>query len=219
MLFQKIVWDRWALPLLPIFTIVAAWGAIWLIDRLTLNRAMGWRIFAPLALAIATAAPLVVADLAQGRERLNDTRQQASRWAEAHIPPGNSVLLEHFAFDLLRQPDTLMFPVGAAGCLDARLLLKGKIAYSTIERLRQGRSNVDVGTVAHDKLETCRTDYVITTQLDRYAAERQRFPAEYAQYRTLLAGARQVAVFAPEPGRVGGWTTRIFKLDGAAVSR
>lgn len=218
LLAQRTVWDRWALPLLPILTIIGAWGAVWLFDKLTLNRARGWKNAFTLALALAAGGPLMMADIAQGKERLNDTRQEASRWAEAHIPPGKSVLLEHFAFDLVRQPNTFLFPVGAAGCLDAMSLIKGKIGYSTIDKLRQARSNIDIGTVARDKLATCRADYVITTQFDRYRAERQRFPAEYAQYRALLANARQVAVFAPQTGEVGGPLTRIFILDRQAAT-
>jgi len=213
LLVQRTVWDRWALPLFPILAIIGAWGAVWLIDKVTLHRARGWKIAATIVMAIAAGGPLLATDIAQARERLNDTRQQASRWAEAHIPPNKSVLLEHFAFDLVRRPNPFLFPLAAAGCVDAMSLLKGKIAYSTVDRLRQTRSNIDIGTVAHDKFETCRADYAITTQFDRYAAERERFPAEYAQYRNLLAGARQVAVFAPRPGAVGGPVTRIFKLS------
>jgi len=213
LLAQKTVWDRWALPLLPILAIAAARGAVWLVRRLASNRDHGSQIAVSIALAIAVGGPLVITDIAQARERLNDTRQQASRWVIGHIAPGRSVLLEHFGFDLVAQPNPFRFPVGAAGCLDALSLLKGKVAYSTIDKLRQARSNIDIGTVAADKLATCRADYVITTQLDRYYAERQRFPVEYAQYRRLLTGARQVAVFRPRPGEIGGPVTRIYRLN------
>lgn len=219
LLVQRTVWDRWALSLFPILAIVAAWGAVWLIDKITLHRTSGWKIAVTTVIAIAAGGPLLAADMAQARERLNDTRQQASRWAEAHIPTDKSVLLEHFAFDLVKQPNPFRFPLAAAGCVDALSLLKGKIVYSTIDKLRQARSNIDIGTVAHDKFESCRADYAIITQFDRYAAERQRFPAEYAQYRNLLAGARQVAVFAPKPGEVGGPVTRIFALERQRVQR
>ena len=127
-----------------------------------------------------------MSDITQSRERLNDTRQQASRWVRAHVPPGKSVLLEHFGFDLVRQPNPFLFPLGAAGCRDAMSLITGKLTYATVDVLRQSRSNIDIGTITPGKLETCRADYVITTQFDRYTAEKQRFPSEYAQYRMLL---------------------------------
>lgn len=212
LLASRTVWDRWALPLFPILSIVGACGAFWVLEKLAARFARGWEPLAKVVLAFACAGPLLLTNVAQSAQRLNDTRQEASRWMVAHIPPGKTVLLEHFGFDLVRRPNLFLFPAGAAGCLNAMALLKGEIAYSTVAKLRQARSNVDIGTVAREKLSTCRSNYVITTQFDRYKAERQRFPAEYAQYRMVLGGARQVAEFSPRPGVTGGPVTRIFRI-------
>ncbi|WP_338467476.1 glycosyltransferase family 39 protein [Novosphingobium sp. ZN18A2] len=214
---QKLVWDRWALPLLPLLSIVAAAGAAWIVDYIGGGRGASAKLATAAVIAIATGGPLLAADLAQGRERLNDTRQQASLWIETHVRPGKTVLVEHFAFDLVSRPYRFLFPAGDAGCLDVVATLEGKIPYSTITKLRHGRSTVDIGNVAPTELASCRADYVVTTQLDRYSAEKARFPAEYGQYRTMLAGAQQVSVFRPEPGVSGGPITRIFKLTRNGV--
>ena len=163
--------------------ITGARGAIWLPDKI----AKGWKL-----------PPAAILVIASGRATGPGEHCARRRAAVRHSSGGvaldggahsaKTVLFEYFGFDLVRQPHPFLFPVGAAGCLDAMSLLKGKIACSTVEQLRQARSNIDIGTVAHDKLSTCQADYFITTQFDRYNAERQRFPAEYARYRMLLWG-------------------------------
>jgi hypothetical protein len=162
--------------------------------------------------------PLLVQDWADARARLNDTRQRASRFAVAHIPAGSRVLIEHFGFDLYPQPWQIVFPLGRAGCVDARALLGGKVDYAAIEAARAGKSNVDYGTMPRAQAAGCRADYAIITQYDRYAAERADFAAEYQAYRDLLSGSQQLAVFAPQPGVSFGPVTRVVRLAPAALS-
>lgn len=209
---QNLVWERWAMPLMPLLAIaggagLVAFGAL-LARRLPPHLATG-----AIAIAIAvTLLPPALRAQADARARLNDTRQLASQWARANVPPGSSVLVEHFAFDLEDAPWDFLFPLGDAGCIDARALLHGKVQLGTIEANRGSRSNVDYGTVAPAMRESCRTDYALITQYDRYAAERTAFPAEYAAYRALLARGRAVATFAPAPGEVGGPVIRIVRF-------
>jgi hypothetical protein len=211
LLSQALVWDRWALPLLPLFAILAAGAATRLVA------ALPPRLAAPgaLALGLCVAVPLLITDVAQSRERMNDTRQMASRWVFDHVRPGETVLLEHFAFDLVGTPYHFLFPLGNAGCVDAAALLHGQVDYATVERLRQGRSNIDYGTVARDRIGTCRADYAILSQYDRYRAERPRFPAEYANYTDLIRRGRIVATFAPVRGESGGRIIRIVRFPTA----
>jgi hypothetical protein len=213
---QNLIWSRWALPLLPLLAI----GLGLILDRggallaSAFNRPQaGFALSLLGALALATA--LVLASLSEGRERLNDTRQQASRWLVANAAPGSTVLLEHFGFDLMQAPFSYRWPLGDAGCIDPIQLLRNKVSLRQIEALRSSRSNVDYGTVASAKLATCRADYAIITQYDRYAAERARFPREYAQYARLVESAETLAVFRPEPGVAGGWVVRVLKLPPA----
>jgi len=209
---QNLVWDRWVLPLMPLFAIIAALALARLgaIALSAMPRPVGGALMAG-ALAI-TLLPLGIAAQANGRIRLNDTRQQASVWARAHLPSGSTVLIEHFAFDLLPQPWHFLFPLGDAGCADVKAYLHGKVGYATIDASRGTRANVDYGTVAPDKRQTCRADYAILTQYDRYRVERQLFPTEYTAYQALLAQGEIMATFAPRPGESTGPIVRIVRF-------
>lgn len=206
--FQTMVWERWALPLLPLGAILTGAAVSWIAARLR----AGWRGPVAGALIIANVATPLVQARDDARARTNDTRQIASAWARAHIPPGSVVLIEHFAFDLLPQPWHFLFPIGDAGCVDAVAMLRGKTSYTPIDRARGTRANIDYGTMAPAQRGACRPDYAILTQYDRYRREAHAFPAEYAAYRDLLARGRIVARFDPVPGRIGGRNVTIVRF-------
>lgn len=216
---QTLVWERWIVPVMPVLALAAGLGWAALAARLELHlKAPAARAAALGVLGLALAWP-ALATAGRDAERRNDARQLASAWARAHIPAGSTVLVEHFAFDLLPRPWRLIFPMGLAGCIDTRALLGGKVQYSGIDGARGGRSNLDYGTLPPDRRGTCPADYAILTQYDRYAAEPARFPGELAMYRELLSRGRIVATFATQRGKVGGWTTRIVALPrGQAAS-
>ena len=197
---QSMVWERWALPMLPLGAITISMA----LHALAQRAGERWRLVVLTAGVMAMAVPMLAEARAQARERMNDTRQQASAWAQRNIPPGSTVLIEHFAFDLVSQPWRFLFPVGDVGCVDAIGLLQGKTSYGPIDQARGTRSNVDYGTMAPSKRDTCRSDFAILTQYDRYSAERVAFPHEFSAYRALLAQGRVVARFAPLPGVAGG---------------
>lgn len=85
----------------------------------------------------ATLLPLASQSIGDGRARMNDTRQQATRWAVRNVPSGSSVIIEHFAFDIVDAPWRILFPMGDAGCVDAKAMLQGKISYSLVEASRE----------------------------------------------------------------------------------
>jgi hypothetical protein len=206
---QTLVWERWALPLMPIGAIIAGLGFMVLRDALAhvLPDTRARRAVQAVVLAIVLGlcfVPLAVAAWSDGRARMTDTRQLASAWARRHVPHGRTILVEHFAFDIVGEPWRFLFPMGDAGCVDAGALLHGKIDYATIERARGTRSNVDYGTIAPDRADTCRADVAILTQYDRYRLEQALFPREAATYRRLLAQGKVRATFAPRPGHVAG---------------
>lgn len=201
---QHLVWERWGLPLLLFAALLAGRGAVWLYDGAgRFLRPTAARGLAGVVALLALALPLKVTT-ADAVERLHDTRQLAAQWAKAQIRPGQSVLIEHFAFDIVGEPWTILFPLGDAGCVDALAALRGKIDYSLVDGARQARSNIDYGTVAAERRSSCATDFAILTQYERYRAERDRFPEQYAAYADLLAKGTVVARFAPEAGRRGG---------------
>jgi 4-amino-4-deoxy-L-arabinose transferase-like glycosyltransferase len=206
---QTLVWERWAVPLLPLGAIMIAAG----LSRMREALSRGAGRAALLAIILLIAGPLLVRDQADARERLNDTRQAATVWAHAHVPAGSTVLIEHFAFDLISEPWHFLFPVGDAGCVDAIGFLRGKKGYGMIDQARGGRANLDFGTMAPERRDDCRPDFAILTEYERYAQERAAFPAEYAAYRELLARGTVVARFQPQAGVAGGKTVLIVRFD------
>jgi 4-amino-4-deoxy-L-arabinose transferase-like glycosyltransferase len=209
---QHLIWSRWVLPLLPAACICAA-AAVAALGRAA-SRAFP-RLKAPVAagaIAALVAIPSLAAAVGQARERGNDTRRQAALWAAAHIPPGSTVLIEHLELSLRHEPWTFLFPVSEAGCIDGLKALGGGVRYEEFEKLRVKSPIVDVGNVSPERLDSCRADYAILTYYDLYRAEAQRFPKELQTYKSLLAGGRTIALFAPRPGRAGGPFVRIVAL-------
>jgi hypothetical protein len=209
---QALVWERWAVPLLPLLTIAAAVGLVgageWARARFG-TTAQRSAIVAGLA---AVAIPLLLTGRAQARERDTDTRLLAGAWAKRHIPPGSTVVVEHAAFDILGQPWRFLYPMGSVGCVDVRAALGGKIAYSTVDKRRGGKPVVDIGSVDPARFASCRGDWAITANWDRYLVEPAHFRGEIANYARLARGGRIVATFRPEPGRIGGPIVRVVRL-------
>lgn len=211
---QNLVWERWVLTVLPVLAVLAGRACAWIAAIFAGNGIYRRPAVVGIAgaLVLLLAVPQVAAVASQTRERLNDTRQIAARWADRHIPAGSSVLIEHFDFGMASRPWTIRFPMGDAGCIDAKAMLRGKISYAIIDAARGSRANVDIGTVSPASRESCATDYAIFTSYDRYRAERVRFPSETASYEAILKRGQVVASFHPEPGQVGGPIVRIVRV-------
>lgn len=208
---QSLVWERWVVPLLPFLALAAATaiGAFADLLRSRLARRL------PAVELIATAliiAPLIAAVHAAKTERANDTRQAAAAWVKANVPRGDTILVEHAAFDLLRGGYRLFFPLGSAGCVDAGAMLAGRIRYDTVETLRTGRPIVDIGHVEPSRLASCRGDYAIFTHYDVYQTDPRAFAAQLDAYRLVATGGRVRAVIRPQPGLRGGPVIRIVEL-------
>lgn len=211
---QTLIWERWVLPLLPLMAIAGGLATVWLWDflRARLTATMTGRGLFTVIVIVAMLLPAVVQVFGNARVRLNDTRQMATRWANGRIPAGSTVMIEHFGFDLVSEPWHILFPLGDLGCVDAKAMLAGKIQYSKIDAGRKQRSNVDYGTLNPAVRHTCRADWAILSQYDRYSAERDLFPTEFGGYADLLAGAEIVATFVPEPGRSSGPIIRVVRF-------
>lgn len=219
---QRLVWDRWVVPLIPLMAILAAALLMALAHAVGRRlRGSGARVVGGLVMAlglVGAVVPMSLADMAQARGRKNDTRQRASVWATAHIPAGATVMIEHFGFDLYPRPWRILFPVGLAGCVDARALLRGGAEYKAIDTARAGHSNIDYGTLPADRRASCHADFAIITQFDRYAAEANAFPQEYGAYVELLSRGRVVASFFPDSGYSAGPVVRIVDFRRPAAS-
>lgn len=212
---RSLVWERWLVPLLPFIALAAA-AAIcalgdWLRGRLKLQ--LTGLEFAVILLLL---VPMSLATQASQTERLNDTRQIAAAWIKANTPRGSAILVEHAAFDLLQSGWELRFPLGSAGCVDARGLLTGRISYSRVETLRSGRAVVDIGHVDKAQQGSCRAPFAVFTHYQVYADERQRFGAQWEAYRSIAAGGRVRAVIRPIPGETGGPVVHIVQMPDSA---
>lgn len=209
---QQQTWSRWITPALPMLAIAAAFATVTLgralVARLRANARQG----AALLLSVLVLTPSVAGAMEGARARANDSRDQASAWAVAHIPPGSTVVVEHLALDLRPQPWRILFPIGAAGCVDGRRILSKGVKLEDVQKARGRSPIVDLGNVPADRLGSCRADFAILTYYDLYLAERQGFPDQVATYDRLLAGGRTVALFQAPPGLAGWPTTRIVAL-------
>ncbi|WP_114952194.1 ArnT family glycosyltransferase [Sphingosinicella terrae] len=210
---QSLVWERWLVPLLPFLALGFAWAAVTIVG-LTVAR---WRLIVSLGLAAALALPMLQATHARSIERRNDTRQIASAWIRANVPPGSTILVEHAALDLLQGPWKIIFPLGSAGCVDAREMLGSQISAGDVQERRRGTPIVDLAHVDSEKLATCRADFAVLTRFDRYQAERRRFPTEHARYVSLTQAGRLLWMAAAREGVAGGPEVRILALGPRAT--
>lgn len=205
---QHLVWERWALPMLPFLAIGIAYATVAIAD-FARRQGTKWAIVTGLAVTIVTTVPMAIRARAEATERLNDTRQRASQLVMKLAKPGDSVLIEHFGFDLLPTDLLLLWPVPVSGCIDPRPILSGQVSLQQTEYLRGGNSNVDIGSVSMEKLATCRADYIILTHYDRYIREQHRFPEQVGHYKALIKDYEEVAVFEPV---TSGQSTRIVRV-------
>ena len=205
---QSLRWERWVVPLLPFLSIAAGRALCGLAqvaaDRF--DRRAHWLAAAVLAVVL---LPMLAVTHAKAVERAHDTRQVASAWIRAHVPPGSSVLVEDAAFDLLNGPWSVRFPLGTAGCVDARTLLGGRVSSAKVQHLRGSAPSVDFGHVAQAHFASCRTDYAVFSHLALYQQDPGHYPEVLARYQQWLAKARVVAVLRPVPGKRGGPTIYI----------
>jgi len=210
---QGLIQMRWVVPILPMLTILVAVAAFRLIDLIA-DRTSKFVGFATATLVVGLlVVPTAMTAQAETIERMHDTRRAATDWARAHIPAGSSIAIEYLAFDVLSQPWHFKFPAGTPGCVEVAANLQTQIPYSKIGRWRQNRALVDIGTINPAMIDTCRTDYLILADYDRYIAERGYYEPELSVYQQLMSEGHQVAVFRPVAGQSGGPIVRIIKRD------
>lgn len=210
---QTLRWERWVVPLLPFACLAAARGLWALADVCRTRWPKGGRWIALPALA-AIAWPMIAATQIKAVERARDTRQIAAAWVRAHVPPGQAILVEHAAFDLLRGPWSLRFPLGAAGCIDVRRQLAGQVRYSRVERARRDSPIVDLGHVDPATLPSCAADYGLFSNYGRYPPGSR----ERRAYDRVIGDGRLLAVIAPQAGVSSGPTVYLFRLGRPPLS-
>ena len=208
---QNLIWERWVVPLLPLLTIGLAYATVALVDKVR-TQAPRFKLPVAIALTLLVAVPPLRVANAQAAERAVDTRRLATAWAMQHIPAGNTVAIEYLAFDALSAPWHFLYPGGNRGCFDPRTFVTRQITVSTVGSWHSSRPVVDFADIEPNRTASCRADYLIFANYDRYVAESGRFPTEIANYRRIAAGGHEVAVFTPRWGSVGGPIVRIIRL-------
>ncbi len=209
---QGLVWDRWLVPLLPVFAIGAGVAIVTIADSVKPT----WHRPILAALVALLVVPMLVTTRIEAAERTNDTRRLASNWARAHFKPGDTVIVEQLAFDILHAGWRFLYPAGDAGCVDVFANLKAKIPYRTIEKWRGKRPIVDLGTINPAMIHTCAADWAIVVDYDRFRHEAPLYRPEIAVYEAAIATGGVAATFVPERGRVGGPIVRIIRMGGLA---
>lgn len=208
---QALLWERWIVPMLPFVAIASAQGLCCVVDLLRQHLKRRAPIFMAAA-ALLAILPMIHATQVAGATRTQDTRQIASDWVHSHVPNGSSIVVEHAAFDILGGPWKIVFPLGSAGCVDAREVLGKRIRYSRVDKLRSGRAVVDLAHVDLARLSGCRADYAVLSHYDGYRDDPVHFRDELARYALLLRGGRMMATFRPEQGARTGPVVRIVRL-------
>lgn len=212
---QALIWERWAVPLLPFAALFTGMAVAALVGW---ARAQGDRVAGLAAAAMLMAAlipPAMGALQSRAAERAHDTRMLASAWVRDHVPPGSRIVLEHLAFDLLDPQWTFLLPAGDRGCLEASGQLKARAGPGTLDSWRGKRAVVDFGTMEDSGLASCRADFAVFSHYDRYKVEGALYAREAGRYERFVRGGRLRATFRPEPGRTGGPYIRIVELKGA----
>lgn len=212
---QHLVWERWVVPMLPLLTIAIAFVAVRLVEIVRQHRP-ALALPAMLALAVGIVLPTLDIANAQAAERATDTRRLASMWARRHIPSGSTVAIEYLAFDALSAPWSFLYPAGDRGCVDVRANLSAQVTVATVGTWRSTRSIVDFGGIEPRQTASCRADYLILANYDRYLAEPKQFSREIDNYRRIMQGGRTIAVFVPKAGVSGGPIVRIIALGQSA---
>ncbi|MCX8474497.1 MAG: glycosyltransferase family 39 protein [Sphingomonas sp.] len=207
---QALRWERWLIPLLPFTAIACGYAVHALADMVRARTGRPLRALEPLA-ALLLVFPMLHTTQLRAVARANDTRQLASAWIHAHVPADSTILVEHAAIDLVSGPWKLLFPLGSAGCVDARAALAGRIRYAEVEKLRSGSPIVDLASVDMPRLAGCRARYLILSHYDRYRDARTSYAQEWRRYAALTQGSALRAVIAPVDGRRAGPTIHIFE--------
>ncbi len=212
---QRIIWARGIVPIVPMLSVFAAVALChvgdWIGARVGRLPAIVWQV----ALATAMLVPMLVTAHAEANERRHETRSIAAIWAKAHIPAGSRVVIEHLGFDMVDQPWTVLTPAGHVGCVDAVKHLKNTIGYDAIDGWRSGKYIVDLGTIDPGRLETCRAEYAILSDYDRYRAEAPFYREELGIYAAFLHGGRLLKTIRPVAGQSTGPVVRIVGFAAA----
>jgi uncharacterized membrane protein len=181
-------WDRWIIPILPIFLICIVFALITLITffskRLNLNTKTEYSLFL-LAIALILSEPGYRVILQNVRDANPSTRIIAREWILQNLPPGSKIAQEEYAAPL----DDTNFDVFKTISLSTS-------GYTLEEASRSGYRYVVASSAIYN----------------RYMAEPDRYSNEVKFYETLFLRGKLLQKFEPSYLR-GGPTIIIYELQ------
>ncbi len=209
---RALIWVRWVVPILPLLAILAALALFALLNQITSKRIR----FASSAVAmVLLSGSLANSARLKSIERTHDTRDLAADWIINNVPRGKSIVIEHIAYRLYSGGWDLRYPMGSAGCLDGVAVLKGRVQLKDVEKKQGGRPAINIGSIAPEKIASCRADFAMFTEYDQYLGEKELWAPELKIYSSLMESTKPCATFRPVAGQYGGPIVRIFGPSGA----
>lgn len=183
---QPLHWDRWLIPALPMFTILAGLGLekfiklIWQLTQPRVDKSLLTSVLV-IAVSLFPLSKTIVSDI---NRSLPDTRILTKAWIETHIPPGTKIAVDAYAAPV----DPSQFVLLKTFSLSSRPL-----DYYYQEN--------------HEYL------VVSSKMYNRFMAEQNRYPNEVNFYHRLEKEATLVRRIAPIPWHVTGPEISIYRLD------
>ena len=199
-------WKRWIVPIIPFLCILLAYAvyevAGWLRQRLNPRIAL----WVGLILFITISAPLLKADVLQGREMSGiDTRTLARQWMISEIPVGSRVLVEIY---------TPQLPKGLFNFLEVSsdgVLVEVDAEKMNYETFRPGGHLGKIRDV--QDIQRRNIEYIVMSNIyDRYLAERENYSEIVATYEKLMNSGTLIYEVQSTPGINSGPRIRIYKL-------
>jgi hypothetical protein len=196
-------WLRWALPLVPL----AAIGAAWLVDRadgrLAARVTPRWLRFGRIVVACLLVLPIAVPTLGLVRSLAvtDDSRLRAIEWLEQEVPPGSTLLIDIFTTPV--RVDRYDVRIGLLDSLVRWQDLSPKLRPTGFGSI--GETWADTPDSLLRAIDREGVDLIVLSGLfvDLLRAEATRFPEMHAVYEALLAAYPVVRTFDADDAPLG----------------
>ena len=199
---MKLRWVRWAVPLTPFLSLLAALGFAQLNAWINSRFRSKWITVSVVGLALVCVG-IPAHDSYLSARALGGTSTQtiAWEWIMRNVPPGRSILQERYTPQL--PPDRYVLYWAPAG--------------QVVRREQKSRYVIPQGIVGTLKdvasIREQGVDYILLgTDYDRRLREADRYVGELAVYEYIMKNCRLVLDVWPEYGRVAGGQVRIYKV-------
>ena len=204
---MRLRWDRWALPLIPLLAILAAFGFSNLIRIVVAPKASRLGMAMVAALVCAWLAIPTARSVERARGLASDyTISLAWEWVMENVEPGAVVLGERYTPQLPRDRYTLLEAQEHGGI--------GPVRDRGQAFLRADRAMAVAQDVWH--FHEAGVQYVMLgNDFDRRVAEGAREQDAVLLYEHIMDCGELLYQKNPEPGRVAGTPVRIYRIDQA----